>query len=430
MMSRAFAALGVIAVVWSSTACSASKSDNPLSPSVAGPIPGVQISAPKMLEPQSGSKIAIDKQPVTMLIENAGSTGPRPLTYTFEIATDTGFSNKVFTRDGIAQGDGGRTSLRMTDALATGHTYFWRVRAEDGANTGPYAPPASFDIFTPIVIDVPGLTAPAPNSTVLNVRPTFTLTNSARSGPAGPITYLIELADSDSYANKVATWTASETPGQTNLVSPVDLSYGKVYYWHARAYDPTTLGPWSVTQAFQMLAEPAPVSTPGPSVPSGPAPNDAINMNSVIIHNSPTDVPSWRVTTTLSRLDLMPSGAHVVFDKQSSWPEVTPPGWAGGIQYTLWIVLNINGQWHASGCIEYWRSLYENGGPVSDYAMNWYFDPVRWAPMTGHQPAPGEQVGFLVTAGDQRNNGPNSVRERSNVVMVSFPTAAGRSFVF
>ena len=109
MMSRAFAALGVIAVVWSSTACSASKSDNPLSPSVAGPIPGVQISAPKMLEPQSGSKIAIDKQPVTMLIENAGSTGPRPLTYTFEIATDTGFSNKVFTRDGIAQGDGGRS---------------------------------------------------------------------------------------------------------------------------------------------------------------------------------------------------------------------------------------------------------------------------------------------------------------------------------
>ena len=141
-MSRVFAALGCVIAVFSLTACEASKSSTPLSPSVAGPIPGVQISAPKMLEPQTGSKIAIDKQPVTMLIENAGSTGPRPLTYTFEIATDTGFSNKVFTRDGIAQGDGGRTSLRMSDALATGHTYYWRVRAEDGANTGPYATPA------------------------------------------------------------------------------------------------------------------------------------------------------------------------------------------------------------------------------------------------------------------------------------------------
>ena len=80
MMSRTFAALGVLAVVLIFPACEASKSSTPLSPSVAGPIPGVQISAPKMLEPQSGSKISIEKQPVTMLIENAGSTGPRPLT--------------------------------------------------------------------------------------------------------------------------------------------------------------------------------------------------------------------------------------------------------------------------------------------------------------------------------------------------------------
>jgi hypothetical protein len=430
VMSRTLATCGVLAAVLSLTACEASKSSNPLSPSIAGPIPGVEISAPKMLEPASGTKISIEKQPVTLLIENAGSNGPRPLTYSFDIATDTGFSNKVFSREGIAQGDGGRTSLRMADALATGHTYYWRVRAQDGANTGPYATPASFDIFTPIVINIPGLAAPAPNSTVLNVRPTFTLTNATRSGPVGALTYLIELADSDSFANKVATWTAAETPNQTNMVSPVDLGYGKIYYWHARAYDPTTLGPWTVTQAFQMLVEPAPVFTPGPSAPSGPAPNDAINLNTVIVHNSPSDVARWPVTTSLQRLDLMPSGAHVVFDKQSSWPEVVPPGWAGGLQYTLWIVLNINGQWHASGCIEYWRGLFENGGPVSQYAMNWYFDPIRWAPMTGHQPAPGEQVGFLVTSGDARNNGPSSVKERSNVVIVSFPSAAGRSFVF
>jgi len=249
----------------------------------------------------------------------------------------------------------------------------------------------AFDIFTPIVIGVPGLTAPAPNSTVLILRPTFTIANAPRSGPAGNITYLIELADGDSFANKVATWTAAETPNQTNMVSPVDLSYGKVYYWHARAYDSTTLGPWTNTQAFQMLAEPAPVFTPGPG-PTGPAPNDAINLNSVIVHNSPVDVARWPATTTLSRLDLMPSGAHVVFDRQSSWPEVVPPGWAGGLQYTLWIVLNINGQWHASGCIEYWRGLYESGGPVTGYAQDWYYDPIRWGPMAGHQPAPGEQL--------------------------------------
>jgi hypothetical protein len=430
MMTRTLATLGVLAATLSLTACSASKSSTPLSPSIAGAIPGVEISSPKMLEPTAGIRISVEKQPVTLLIENAGSNGPRPLSYSFDIATDTAFSNVVFSRQGVAPGEAGRTSLRMSDALATGRTYYWRVRAQDGANIGPYATPAAFTIFTPIVIEVPGLSAPAPNSTVASLRPTFTIANAPRSGPVGAINYLIELADSDSFANKVAAWNAAEAPNTTSTPSPLDLGYGKVYYWHVRAYDPTTVGPWSNTQAFQTLAEPAPVNTPGAPTPTGPAPNDGINLNTATIHNSPGDVANWRVTTTLSRLDLLPSGAHVVFDKQSSWPEVVPPGWSGGLQYTLWIVLKINGQWHASGCIEYWRGLYENGGPVSQYALNWYFDAIRWGPMTGHQPATGEQVGFLVTSGDARNNGPSSVKERSNVVLVSFPSASGQSFVF
>ena len=58
-----------------------------------------------MLEPGPGAKISVEKQPVTLLIENAGSNGPRPLSYSFDIATDTAFTNKVFSRDGIAQGE-------------------------------------------------------------------------------------------------------------------------------------------------------------------------------------------------------------------------------------------------------------------------------------------------------------------------------------
>src|SRR5205823_673679 len=113
------------------------KSSTPLSPNVAGPIPGVDISAPKMLEPAAGQRIPVDRQPLTLLIENAGSSGVRPITYSFEVATDANFNTKVFSRDGVTPGDGGRTSLRLQDALASGHTYFWRVRAADGANTGP-----------------------------------------------------------------------------------------------------------------------------------------------------------------------------------------------------------------------------------------------------------------------------------------------------
>ena len=50
-----------------------------------------------------------------------------------------------------------------------------------------------------------------------------------------------------------------------------------------------------------------------------------------------------------------------------------------------------------------------------------HYDPVRWGPMAGYQPANGERVGFFVSAGDARNNGHVVVKERSNVVMVPFP---------
>ena len=66
--------LFLVTLVVAAAACDAAKSSNPLSPTVAGPIPGVDISAPKTLEP-TNTKIPVDQQPLTLLAENAGSTG-------------------------------------------------------------------------------------------------------------------------------------------------------------------------------------------------------------------------------------------------------------------------------------------------------------------------------------------------------------------
>src|SRR4051794_32577623 len=104
-MPNKVSVFGVLAAAVLLTACESTKNSNPLSPPVAGPIPGIEISAPKMLEPAPGTKISIEKQPVTLLIENAGSNGPRPLSYSFDIATDVAFNNKVFSRDGITPGE-------------------------------------------------------------------------------------------------------------------------------------------------------------------------------------------------------------------------------------------------------------------------------------------------------------------------------------
>lgn len=150
---------------------------------------------------------------------------------------------------------------------------------------------------------------------------------------------------------------------------------------------------------------------------------DGLDLSTVQIHNSP-DVRGWPATAQITKLEFRPTGVHVEHTKNQgagSWPNFRPAGWDGDLQYTLWIFLSIGGQWHGSGCIQFWQSCDRNGGPPEQFAKNWYYAEDRWAPMTGHQPAPGEMVGFMVTAGDARNSGALSVQERSNVVLMPFP---------
>lgn len=251
--------------------CQTSKSSNPLSPSVAGPIPGVDISAPKILEPAPGWDLDGTKQPLTLLLENALSTGVRPLSYTFEVASDAAFTNKVFARDAVSQGEGGRTSLRLPDPLAAGRTYYWRARAEDGANTGPYSSAVNFNLFIPIVINEPAPFQPVSDVTVTDVHPRFIFANAPTSGPIGTVGYTVEIATDATFTNKTAVWNVSQQPSETKLDAPANLSYSRQYFWRVRGYDQTTVGPWSATHSFRTPEPPAaPVPSPLPGAGTSP----------------------------------------------------------------------------------------------------------------------------------------------------------------
>jgi len=198
----------------------------------------------------------------------------------------------------------------------------------------------------------------------------------------------------------------------------------------------TCLGPVSGVEVLRKpqpaTNPPAPTPTPDPTPPPPPPPPaptsvDAIDMQSISIVGSP-DVRSWPPTATIHVLDFNSSGVSIDFTKKTGagrWPDVVPPGWTGGLQYTVWMVVNHGGRWYSAGGVEFWYGLGRSGGPPSQFANNWYYNAQVWAPLTYHQPAVGEQVGFFVTAGDQRAKDVHAVAERSNIVVIPFPSDAG-----
>lgn len=167
-----------------------------------------------------------------------------------------------------------------------------------------------------------------------------------------------------------------------------------------------------------------------PPTQGTPAPSTAVTIDglSVVINGGSPDVSGWAVTTHLDSIDI--GTVTPVFSKQTdpgSWPDVVPPGFSGPLQYTLWIFEQHNGQWYGSGIIQFWRGRTSGGANMScnnEVARNWCYDS-RWGPMAGYQPAPGETIGFMVTAGNQRGDDFHAVAERSGIVFISFPACGG-----
>jgi hypothetical protein len=416
--------------------CQQAKSANPLSPSIAGPIAGVSITSPKLLEPGISAQIPVDQQPVALMIENASTNGVRPVSYIFEIATDAGFTTKVFTQTGVQPGSGGRTTLKLPQSLTAERTYYWRAKGDDGANASDYSAAGNFRVYTPVIIQPPSLKEPGDGQTIPIRRPTLVIGNSQRSGPAGAMQYLIEVARDSAMADRILAALVDEGSNQTSFVMPDDLPYATRFYWRVKALDPSHESNFSTVQS--VVTPPAPVvAAPSPGAgapnPGTPVANDQINMSAAVIHNSPFDLASWPVTSAITRLDIRSSGVHAEFSAQNSWPNVRPPGWSGDLQWTLGMCLNLGGTWHCSAVVEFWHGLYEGGGPPSGYARDWFYDPIRWGPMANHQPARGEIIGFFGCAGDCRNNTRGDlspVKERTNIVLVPMPDDGGMSQTF
>lgn len=417
MEKRVFQAFTILAVATMFAGCDSSKSSNPLSPTVAGPIAGVDISTPKPLLPSSGQRITVAEQPVTLTIENSSSTGVRPLRYTFELAADAGFTNKLFTREGVEPGTSGRTSVKLSDALATGRTYYWRALAADGANSGTYSSAVNFDIYTPVVIQAPTLVSPVDGVRVTSTKPVLRVNNAVRTGPAGAITYTFQISETQSFSAVVLNAVVTEASSQTSYTATQDLAYSKTYYWRARASDPSITGPWSVTQWFQMTDAPV-VTVPDPTPAPGGSSADQLTVGTAVIVKGPSAFASWGVTSTVTSVTTSGGNLCIYHTMLGHWPTVPFFGDPNTLlEGNQWVFANIGGRWYG-GAADWYRPGQACKGVTADSIGRDSFYNVSDEPLHSWVPRPGELVGFGSSTPARAWPEMRTLDQRTNIVVV------------
>ena len=272
-----------------------------------------------------------------------------------------------------------------------------------------------FGIGPEVILAQPVNGDPQPNATV-GEQPTLNVNNAGRSGPNGPIFYRFEISETTAFTALVYSATVAERTDRPFTGHDVTTKLlEKTYYWRVIATDPAN----AVTSA--------------PSAPSAMT-VQAFSLEQATILDSPDNFAFFTETARITTLIMGPSGINVDFTKKNGadrWPDIFPPASPERFRYCLGLAFKINGRWYASAPIEMWNDRLEGGGPPQDYALNWFYNPIRWAPMTFHQPEVGETIGFFVVAGDVRGfNSNQKLQERSNVVMVPMPDGGGATYTF
>ena len=364
------------------------------------PAPSVSMAGGNATTPVSNATVKYKAQPLTLTIANGVTTGSGPVTYVFEVATDSSFGTKVYSSSKVAQGSG-QTSVTLDRMLDGGKTYYWRAQTFDGDTAGPYGQALAFNLKPQVTMTVPQVMSPTNNGTTGNMAH-FSVANTVTSNAVRPINYVYEISRNAAFTDKVETGTVPEGDGQTSWDSKTDLGSGNSYYWRVWAADSD--GNVSETSAV----------TPFRTV--------AFDPKAARFWNNPP-IGSWAETAKITMVDFSNGLVEVDFDRRDGpnrWPDV--PFGTGNLEYTLGLCGNLGGQWHCSAAIQFWygRELGAGGG-MWNIADDWYYD-VRWGTMAGWQPKQGETVAVFVASGNLRDSNNWKIEERSNFLLIPWGT--------
>lgn len=251
-------------------------------------------SAPTISSPVDGTDVAV-LNPV-LSINNATDHDSTDLTYNFEIALDSGFTQMVASVQGIAAGDG-TTSWTVPVALQENTSYYWRAQADDWLVEGPWSGTAR--LFVNTANDAPTapvVVSPAYNATVTSLTADVVVTNG--TDPDSPsISYLFEADTAPIFDTTDLIRSGGIAAGEGGASwSVTGLKDNTRYYVRAKASDGIAESPWSaVTGFFVNTVNDAP-TTPTLANPSDKS-GVKVSAPTLSIHNSSDldgDVISYR----------------------------------------------------------------------------------------------------------------------------------------
>jgi Zn-dependent metalloprotease len=174
--------------------------------------------------------------------------------YHLQVAEDSGFSSLVMNDTGVT--DVNTTQLDVSPALAPNDTYYWRLRAFNGA--GEYSAWTASRVLKTSPL-VPTLLTPADGATPSDLRPTFDWSDVAAAN-----NYTIQIAKNNAFTSP----TVNTTSAASAYTPTTGLPANTVMYWRVRTNAATGASDWSPYRTF---TTPNPPSIPTLSSPSNNA---------------------------------------------------------------------------------------------------------------------------------------------------------------
>lgn len=374
----------------------------------AGPArPSVSFAAPALASPAAGAVYNFTDQPVSVTFANAVRSGTAVVTYSVEVATAASFAGNVVAASDIAEGTGGVTSVRLP-VLGGNTTYYWRTRATVDGITGEPSPTSTFVVRPAVVLQPPGPVTPSSGGVTGLARPTFTVDNAVRTGPAGVLTYEFQVSTSAAFGTLAASASVGEQPTQTSWTPTVDLPEGALF-WRARALDPASgaVGTFSTTVSFERRRF--------------GAPGDQIDLSAVTVVLGPQNIGTWPATGTVTSTVAQPFQLCIDHDKLGSWPGAEffeDPGTL--TQGNQWMFAFIGGRWYggAGRWSRVGQACKSTTGAADFFGGTFYMDAAE--PLRSYVPRTGDVIGLMFSTPARFYPGMRTVDERTNVVLVPF----------